>query len=167
MRKYLVRGCTLLVLLGVAGCGGGERDGLINETIALLNRATTVIGNIKNGVVAGMKTAESEKRKIKAEDFESIMKDLIPEFKDVGTKMQMVKRQIDAHKEGVTEEQRKALAEKFATPTRTATAALQEEQKQLHAVLQRAQSIDADAVKDLKQKLTEAQGEFETIAKLR
>lgn len=167
MRNLIVRGCTLLMILGLVGCGGSEREGLISETLAQLNRATSVLGNIKDGVQTALKKAEEEKRAPNSADFDKVVKEIIPELKEVGGKMQMLKRQTEALREGVTEEQRKALADRFSKQTQQAYASLRDEQDALHRVMQRATSASEEAVKDLKKNLAEAQGEFEIIAKLR
>lgn len=167
MLKSIVRGCTFVVLLGFVGCGGSEREGLINETLAQLNRATTLLGNIRDSMQKAIKTAEGEKRNVAPADFDKLVKDILPDLKDVGDKMQILKRQIEAQRDTVTEEQRKALAERFAKQTDSALTSLRDEQLALNKVMQEAQRLNDEAIKEVKKKLAEAQAEFEVIAKLR
>ena len=167
MAKRFVRGCTLFLLLGLVGCGRDERDGLINETIAQIDRATSVLGNIKDTLQKGLKTAEDEKRAVNAADFDKIVKEIIPELKEVGGNMQALKRQTESLRDKITTEERKTLADKFTKRTEQALTSLREEQAALSKLLQKAQGISEEAVRELKQRLAEAQGEFEVIAKLR
>jgi flagellar hook-basal body complex protein FliE len=168
MWKQVVSFSLLFLALAIAGCGGDQRESLINNTLNQITLATNTIRQIHDAVAKELKKAEDPKHnKISSTDFENIIKVEIKSYKDIGVALQGIKRDVDAIRDSITEEDRKNYREKFQSQIQPALEGLQKEQESLRSILAQAKKKNEEAVRELIAKFQEAQGEFESIAKIR
>ena len=162
--RSLTRLCAVLLTLGLVGCAGDPREAKINSVISYLNQSSSDISQIKEKVSDAIKKAENKKLPTKE------MKEALSPVESLKTltkDMQKVKQHIESLAGSTTKEQKDALAEQFRSKLSAAMATLEEERRALEKTIQEAESIDPDGVKELRAKLTEAEGNFVMLAKQR
>ena len=81
--------------------------------------------------------------------------------------MQKTKQQIEGLAGSTTKEQKDQLAEKFRDNLSKAMTRLDEERRALETTMVEAEALDPDSMKDLRSKLTEAEGSFTMLARQR
>ena len=165
MKRFLVLCAALVPSLFLVGCESDARIGLIKDTTLLLGNATGKVSDIKNRLAAAIKTAEETGKKI---DFTEVT-DSLKGLKEVGGQAQILKKNIDQVRLEVSEQDRKAYAEKERNNLSTAFAELLKAKKQLNDELTRAETIqdgkNRPAVSDFRAKLIEAESPFEALAR--
>ena len=154
----------LLVSLTLSGCGTDPREGHISTIIQNLNDAATRIGSIRESVASAVKKAENNT--LKKEDLNSALES-IKSLSDTGKKFQELKNQTDSLAASTSEEDRKAFREKFQNQLSSALTRAEEERRGLEVAVKEAEAVNAEQMKDLRQKLTEADGVFFGVARQR
>src|SRR5215475_2898925 len=107
MKRLLQAAGILSLCIVLAGCNSDSREGLIDDTVSMMNQAATEMGNIKNRVneaVESVKSGKSTKLDLseaaKAAD----------KLKEAGQKTLEIKARIEREKTQITEEERKNYA---------------------------------------------------------
>ncbi|MCI0381260.1 MAG: hypothetical protein L0215_27055 [Gemmataceae bacterium] len=161
------RFCGLFLLGGLmlvmAGCGGNSREGHLSTAIEHMNNAATQISGIKDKINEAVKKAEKEKA---VPDFKEAVK-AVDELKIIGKQMQKLDRDIEEVNIGVTDEERKDLADRYKDKLQSAVTSLYDSKKQLNETIHNVEKTYKEALKDLRTKLNEAEGEFEVLARQR
>jgi hypothetical protein len=167
MKRLLPVAGVLSLCLVLAGCAGDTREGLIDDTIGMMNQAATEMGNVQKRVTEAVKNYEDGKAAkldladaIKASD----------KLKETGVKTLEIKARIDIAKaQGISEEERKTYAENKQQSLNTAFKNLLTEQDKLRKALVSAEKCGApnaaQAVEELRKKINEAESPYEAIAR--
>jgi oligoendopeptidase F len=162
--RSLVRCSMFIALLGIVGCGSDPREALINSTIEYLKQAANDITTIKDRVDEAVK--KQENKKLNAKELKEAYS-AIDSLKEVPKKLQIAKQRIESVSGSTTAEQRESLRQQFQQKLSSAMARIEEERLALEKSIVAAEAVDADSVKDLRSKLTEAEGSFEMLARQR
>jgi oligoendopeptidase F len=162
--RSLVRCGMFIALLGIVGCGSDPREALINSTIEYLKQAANDITTIKERVDEAVK--KQENKKLSAKELKEAYS-AIDSLKEVPKKLQIAKQRIESVSGSTTAEQRESLRQQFQQKLSSAMARIEEERLALEKSIVAAEAVDADSVKDLRSKLTEAEGSFEMLARQR
>ena len=90
MKRILVLGSTFLLCGLFIGCGTDSREGLIDDTINMIQQAATDVGNIKSRVNEAIKKSEEKQTKL---DLSDAMK-AADQLKKIGETAQTIKRRL-------------------------------------------------------------------------
>jgi len=164
MLRLLVRVIFFTGPLMLAGCASDPREAKITAVIGYVNSAATSISAIKDSVASAIKKAEN--KKLDSAELKKALpsiEDLVKLTKD----MQKSKQQIETLANSTPKDQREALAQQFRGKLSGAMARLDEERRSLEKTILEAEAIDNEAVKELRSKLTEAEGNFVMLARQR
>lgn len=164
MRKWFVFAGALL-LCAMVGCGGDNREQWLIEALKTLSTARDEVRQIKKNVEDEVAKAK-DKKELSADQFKAAFA-VTEELKKRGATLLDIKRNIDAPKNKITQEEREQFAQKYRGELQQMINDLTAEQKALDEALRKAEEINPQAVADLKKKLREAQGMFELVAKQR
>jgi hypothetical protein len=161
MKRFLALAGAMLVCVGLSGCAGDPRADAINGVLELMRAATTDIKNIKDEVKKVVDKHEKEKAPL---DFTEAMK-MCERLDRTGEQAQKLKvRSVDLVKPA-DEDEKKALADDYKGKINVAFTDLVKAKTELNAELQKAQAIDPDKTDELRSKIREAEGRFETLAR--
>jgi DNA repair ATPase RecN len=163
MKRFLVLTCALFLCLALVGCGVNRREGVVNSVITKLDEAANKVAAIKAKTTEAVNKAEQDKAAI---DFTDALK-AVSELREVGKQMREEKRDADEIKDRITPEELQRLAEKIKVPLNKALDRLKVETKELNEVLALAEKTPnyKKDVDDLRTKIREAEGEFETLTR--
>lgn len=145
--------------LTLVGCGSDPREGLVAAAVGDLDSAATKVQNIKNKVDDAVKKSSG-----KAPEFKEAIAE-VDALKKIAKDMQELKLRADALAGKTTEEERKDLTDKYKVQLNQAITRLTKARNELKASIVAAETQDKDAVKPLRDKLEEAEGEFEAISR--
>jgi GTP1/Obg family GTP-binding protein len=162
--RSLARCLLWLLPLALVGCATDPREALIKSALAYVDQAATEIGTIKDRVNEAYKKRDNKKLDTKElkEAYGSI-----DSLKKLSKEMQLVKQRIETVAGSTSEDQRQALAKDYQGKLSTALARIHEERSGLEKAIVQAEELDPDAVKELRSKLTEAEGSFVMLARQR
>ena len=166
MKRFLVLCAALLPCVFLVGCESDSRAGLIKNTALLLDNASAKVGDIKSRVTDAIKVAEKDNKKIDLSEAIEATKGLI----EVGVAAQELKRGIDKVRLEVSDEDRKAYADREKNSLSAAFAGLLKQRTQLNEELVRAENIkngqnNKVVVDELRAKIIAAESSFEAIAR--
>lgn len=162
-RVLLLCGAFLFSSL-VVGCGTESRDGLVSSTIQLIELGATEIGNINSRVKEAAKLAETEGKKLDL----TLAIDATKKLKDTGDEAQKLKRKIEQVRAQISDEDKKGNATKHKAKLTAAFQELLTQKEQLRTALAEAEKISPSAktaVKDLRDKIVEAESPFEALSR--
>jgi len=162
--RSLVRCGLFIALLGIVGCGSDPREALISSTIGYLNEAANDISRIRDRVDEAVK--KQENKKLNAKELKDATSE-VDSLKELTKKMQIAKQKIESVSGSTTAEQREALRQQFQQKLSSAMASIEEQRLALEKSIVAAEAVDAESVKDLRSKLTEAEGSFVILARQR
>ncbi len=160
MKRMLVL-CGAVALCGLfAGCASHPQDEAIGAVISRMTEAAGDITNIAEQVDKAVDRHNKDKKPLDLTEADKMTEKL----KDTAKKAQELKvKQIEQVKVG--EEERAELVSKYKTPINNAFKGLLEAKTKLNTALQKAEPIDHDKVEELRTKIREAEGPFETLAR--
>ncbi|GEM_PF-5528235 len=164
MLRLLVRWIVCLLPLVLVGCASDPREAKINSVIGFVNTAGTHITAIKDSVSNAIKKAENKKL-----DSAELKKALssVEDLKALTKEMQKAKQHIADLAGSTPKDERDKLAAQFRPKLSDAMARLDEERRALEKTVLEAEALDGDSVKDLRSKLTEAEGNFVMLSRNR
>jgi 3-methyladenine DNA glycosylase/8-oxoguanine DNA glycosylase len=162
VKRFLILASALFFCGMLAGCGADSQEGLITDTIGLIDLAATEVGNIQSRVNDAVK--KKEEGKTETLDLTDATK-AAEKLKKTGEEAQTVKARIERARQSITPEQQKAYAEKNRADLSAVVKRLLDKDVELRKALDNAAKIDAPAVEALRKKIVEAQGQFESIAR--
>ncbi len=151
--------CGLLV-----GCGTDSREGLIEDTINMVQQAATDVGNIKSRVNEAIKKADEKRTKLDLTDAGKAADQL----KKLGEEAQKIKRRIELDRASVTEEDKANYADKKKERLASAFSDLLKQRNELNKALTNAEAINQaakDAVEKLRERIRDAESPFEALAR--
>lgn len=160
MKRMLVFCSGLLLSLVLTGCGSDPRDGLVAATVNDINTAASKIDNIKNKINEAVKNAEGGK----TPDFKEAAKE-VDALKGIAKEMQRRKLEAEAIKDKGTDEERKEIAENYRKRVNDAIELVSMKKKELNETLAAVEADHKSALKEVRDKLAEADGEFEAISR--
>ena len=160
MKRLLVMTIALGMGVSLVGCGSDPREGLVAATIQEVEAAATKVSNIRNKIDDAVKKTETGK----TPDFKEALLE-IDGLKKIAKLMQELKVKADALKDKTTEEERKELTDKNRLPLNKANERVAEARAKLNETLAAAEAQHKDALKTVREKLTEADAEFEAISR--
>lgn len=168
MKRVLFASAACLFSLGLVGCTSDSHEGLVSETIEMLDNATTAIKNITKQVETAVETAEKNNQKL---DLSKAMAET-KKLKKTGEDAQFLKKRIEEQRAQITDENRKAYAEKKKAALNDAFKALLRQKDDLRKALANAENRDGQfkdqfkaQVKELRERLVEAEGPFEALSR--
>ncbi len=106
----------------------------------------------------------SETETGKTPDFKEAILE-VDALKKIAKELQELKMKADALKDKTTEEERKKLAEEFSGKVNSAIERLSKSKKELNDTMVAVDAQYKDALKGVREKLIEADGEFEAISR--
>ena len=163
--KRLIGYCgTVALCIFLSGCGSDTHEGLVSATVNLMNQAGQEVGIIK-GKVTDAIAKSNEGKKFDLTDAIDATKKL----KETGDDFQKLKRRIEQIRGQITPEEQIENAKKYRAKLADAFAGLAKERAELSATLQEAERLPAANarvdVKNLREKLTEAESPFEALSR--
>lgn len=167
MKRLLSVAAILSFCFVLAGCSTDTREGLIDDTVGIMNQAATEMGNVQKRVSEAVKNYEDGKAaKL---DLTDAMK-ATEKLKETGGKTLEIKARIDiAKSQGITDQEKVTYAENKQQSLNTAFKNLLTEQDKLRKALVTAEKCGApnaaQAVEELRKKISEAESPYEAIAR--
>ena len=158
-------------LFGLVGCGADSHEALIQRNATLLEQAANQIGNIKDEVDKALKLAGGDKKAFATSD--EIAKTLqkateaAEALRDTGLKLAKVKQEADDLKGTISKEQQDENAKKHIAKIESAIERLDEEKKGLQKRFKTLEDLNPEAARPLKEKILEADGQFESLVRQR
>jgi chromosome segregation ATPase len=159
MKRVLTLVGALLTCVPLVGCGTDERAGLVATTVTQLEDAATKVANIKRKLDEAVKKTKVGENP----DFKDVNAE-VDSLKKIAKQMQELKLKADALKEKTTAEEREEL-KKYRGNVNTAIDRLSTSRKELNETLIAAEEHHKEALKAVRDKLQEAEGEFAAIAR--
>lgn len=162
-----MRGLLWIVCGGVLavnmGCGSGAREDVIDTTLSTLNNVATKVGSINDEITKAVKEADKKKT---TPDFKTAL-EMVAELKESSKKLLESKNRAESIKGTLSEEERKELSSRFKSRLNQALEDMANKQVELNKTLKSVEAQHKDAVKELRAKLREAEGEFEVLSRQR
>ncbi len=162
MKRALVLMGVLALSAGLVGCSTDPREGLVAATVGDLETAATKVANIKTRLDDAVKKTEVGKNP----DFKEAILE-IDGLKKIAAEMKNKKNQADALKDTTTEEEKKELTDRVKGRLVDVVDRLSKAKKELNDTMAQLEVQHKDALKTVREKLIEADGEFEAISRQR
>ncbi|MCI0682285.1 MAG: hypothetical protein L0Y71_09290 [Gemmataceae bacterium] len=163
MRRQ-VRWLVLLLPLALVGCANDPREARINSAIGFLERAASDIRQIKENVADSIKKADNKKL-ASAPLKEAVT--AVESLRNLAKEMQKVKQDIESLAGATPQDRREELAQQFRGKLTAAMASIDEERRALEKTMLEAEAIEPEALRELRSKLSEAEGSFVMLARPR
>jgi hypothetical protein len=160
MKRLLILTVALGTCVSLVGCGSDPRPGLVTATIQEVEAAATKVSTIRSKIDEAVKKTEAGK----TPDFKEVLIE-VDGLKKIAKQMQELKVKADALKDKTTEEERKELTDKNRLPLNKANERVAEARAKLNETLAAVEAQHKDALKTVREKLTEADAEFEAISR--
>ena len=163
MKRFLFCSAALLLSIFFVGCSSDSHDGLVSDTIHMIGIAGTEVGNIKSRVTEATDKAKAGKKLDLTDAIEATKK-----LKDTGDEAQKLKRKIEQVKAQITPEDQKLNVQKHKDKLNAAFTELLKQKDELRTALAEAEKISPSAktaVKDLRDKIVEAESPFEALSR--
>jgi hypothetical protein len=172
MKKWIVLLGTFLLSCMCVGCSQDPNDELVARTIAQLNATTGFFEQVAKTV---NEAGQDYKNNNKAQALVKIQKAITEagQFKTPAAELQQIKARTEIRKDNISTAEKETLDSKYKAPFMSALAELDTAQKKLTDALKKTERA-ADEANDmdgknslelLRQKLKEAQDEFEVFTK--
>ena len=160
MNRLLVLTVALGMCVTMVGCGSDPREGLVAATIQEVEAAATKVANIRTKIDDAVKKTETGK----VPDFKEVLVE-VDGLKKIAKLMQELKAKADVLKDKTTDEERKDLTEKNRVPLNKANERVAEARAKLNETMAAVEAQHKDALKTVREKLIEADAEFEAISR--
>lgn len=162
--RWLARWLVWVLPIGLVGCASDPREARINSAIGYLTRAASDIRQVKENVSEAVKKAEN--KKLASAPLKEAYT-AIESLKNLAKEMQKVKQDIEGLAAATSPDQRDDLAQKFRSKLTLEMAEIDRERRELEKTILEAEAIDPDAARELRSKLSEAEGNFVMLARQR
>ena len=166
MVRAWLRAVFCVCLGALAGCGGDNRDSIINDTNNQVAAVATSVGNIKNKVEDFVAKKEAAGGK-DDEATNALILEAVNEakaLKETAKKMQTLSSRASSQTPP-TDEERKAFLEKHKKRVNETQADLKEAHRAMKVVVADANSKYEEAMRPLMKALSDAEGEFAAITR--
>jgi hypothetical protein len=162
MKRFLILG-SIIMLCGMSvGCGSESQDGLIKDTISLIDQSATEVGNIKERINEAVKKVEAGTTKTL--DLTDAIK-AAEKLKTTGVEAQKIKSRIEHVRGAVTEEQKILWAKKNQPRLNEVLANMLEKKKNLRDTMSAVEKTYPSEIANLRKKIVDAEGPFEALAR--
>lgn len=164
MKRLLLSSGVVCFCFFLSGCGNDSREGLISDTISMLNQAAKEIDDIRIAVDAAAKESQKNGTKL---DLKAAIK-AADKLKQTGDKTLEIKARIEMVKAQITDEDKKVNAENKKEELETALKNVKTKHDALLNALADAAKLNtnaAAAVDDLRKKYVIAQSPFEALTR--
>jgi predicted nucleic acid-binding Zn-ribbon protein len=165
MKRVLFAVSAFALSFGLVGCGSDSHEGLITNTITMMDNATAEIKNIRNSVETATKEAIAQNKA--TVDLTKAIK-ASENLKKVSEEAMNLKRRIEQERSKITDEEKKQYADKQKEQLNTAFTDLLKAKVALRKQLADTEGLSANAkveVEKLREKIREAESPFESIAR--
>ena len=142
------------------GCASDAYSGKISDTILKIEGAASEIDLIRAKVDDAVKRADAGEAFDLKEAIEQTKK-----LQDTAKATQKLKGEIEAVKAKITDEDRQKNADEFRSKLNDAFTTLLKRRDELRKSLEAAEKHGKGTVKELRDKITEAEGPFESLAR--
>ena len=160
--KRVLPALGAMIMCGVMiGCGSDPREGLVDAAVVGVETGATKVMNIKNKIEDAVKKTETGK----TPDFKEALLE-VDALKKIAKEMQDLKIKADALKDKTNEEERKDLADRIKPRLNSAIDRVVKAKKELNETMVAVEAQHKDALKTVREKLAEADGEFEAISRV-
>ena len=164
MKRFPVLVCTFLVCGILVGCGADSKEGLIEDTVNMVQEAANHVSTIKSKINEAVKKSEEKGTKLDLTDAGKAADQL----KKHGEESQKLKRRIELQRGSVSDAEKKEYAENKRSRLQSAFEDLVKKRDELNKVLAKAETINQaakKAVEDLRDKIRDAESPFESLAR--
>jgi hypothetical protein len=168
MKRALSAASVLFLCSWLVGCGSDSHNELINASLNLLDSAASEIGVVKTKVKEAIKAYDEGKDKTPPTPFDlKEAEKVLVNLKQTGEQAQRIKQRIDyvLSATPIREEDRSESSKKYGDKVNDIYKRLRVEGRDLNEVLQQAEAIDKDKTDDLRKKMVEALGPFESLGR--
>ncbi len=166
MKRFLSAASMIVLSLILIGCGHDTREGLIQDTVVMMNAASTQVKNIADRVKEATDRYKADSKK--GLDLADAIK-AAEELKKTGNKAQEIKRAIELYRAQITNDDQKINTEKQRGDLNAAFKKLVERKNDLRAALNDAEKLDNGKEKAkvdaLREKIVEAEGPYEALTR--
>lgn len=149
------------IVLGLfsIGCAGDTREAHINNVLTFLNNTSSHLGSIKKKLGEVVK-----KDKVVADDIKDVQ-ETVEKIREEGKLLQDLNRKImaDTDKTPLTKDDMETYQKKFAGSIEEAMRSLGEEERAVIDLVDRLEDKNKSLAVDLRKKLKDANGEFQSI----
>lgn len=164
--KRLAGLAAALVTCGLlAGCGGESRADLVNTTVQMMRDAAVQMGSVTKQINTAVEKSKKEGGG-KQLDLSAAIK-ATETLRKTGDNAQRIKAKLEEQRDSITEAERKRLHEneELVRNVNDAYSQLVKEKRDLEKALVEATAIDRRATERLRDKIREAVGPFESLAR--
>lgn len=160
MGRTLWLGCAAGMCLGLIGCGSDRRETLVSVAVKQMNDAAGNMASVRSSVEKWEKEPKEKAKYLK------LAGDAADRLKKNGQAFQEIKQQAD-NLEALTQQEKEEQAKNFKKNLRGALDAVTKEMNALNQTMARAEKMDKAGISDLREKLRQAQSEFEVLSRQR
>ena len=160
MKRYVVLTVALGMCASLVGCGSDPRDGLVAATIQQVDAAATKVTSIRTKIDEAVKKTDPGK----TPDFKDVLVE-VDGLKKIGKSMQDLNVRVAALGNKNTDEERKRLTDENRGPLKIALERIADAHAKLNQTMAAVEADHKDALKTVREKLTEADAEFEAISR--
>ena len=163
MKRLLVFSTAFVLCAAIAGCSSDTHEGLVSDTIQMIENATNKIDNIKIKVDEAVKRMETT-RKLDFSDADEACKQL----KEAGDDAQKLRQRIERVRAKISDDERARNLEKFRGPLNSQYGNLLKKKEELRTALSDAEKLGGNAkqaVKELRDKIIQAESPFEALSR--
>lgn len=162
MKRVVLSLVALLPSVLLVGCGSNPREALSNQAINQIGNAASKVDAIRVAIEDARKKTEADK----TPNFEEAIKE-VENLKTAGQEMKDLKNRADAmDKTPATDEEKRELAAKIKKRLNVELTRMYDARKSLNETIAAVEKDHKDALKTLRAKLAEVDGEFEAISKV-
>lgn len=160
MGRTLWLSCAACMCLVLVGCGSDQRETLVSEAVKQMNEASGNMVSIRQSVEKWEKEPKEKTKYLKAAG------EAAERLKKNGQSFQFIKQQAEKL-EALTQQEKDDLAKSFSKNLRGALDSVAKEMTALNATMARVEKTDKTSISDLREKLRQAQSEFEVLSRQR
>ncbi len=165
MKRLFQAGGVLAFCIFLAGCGGESREGLISDTIGMMNQAAKELDDIQKAVAAASKEAADKNARL---DLKAAYK-AADKLKDTGDKTLELKARIEIVKLQISEQDRESYAESKRAELNEAFKNLSAKNDALRKTLKATDELTVpnakQDVEELRKKVAWAVSPFEALSR--
>lgn len=149
-------------LLLLSGCSGDTRDDLITSTVTAMDEAATQLNTLAKDITKSVDKAKKDGTP--QPDFTDPLK-YTEKLSKTGQKMQIIKGQLESIRNTITPQEREQNAEERKAAINQSFKKLQEGRAALEEALKQAADFNKGETRKLEDKIREAIGPFESLAR--
>ena len=162
MKRILSLTAAVLMTAGLAGCGGDERKDVVQGVLSMMDQAASDVANIRKRVDEAVDKSKKDNAPL---DFTEAAKAAETLRKETGPFAQKRKAEVEAIRGKLDADAKQAFAEEFKGKVNETFKRLVTEKNKLNEALEKADQIDKQKTDDLRAKIREAEGPFESLAR--